>query len=141
MNRDTLEMIARVERLGISADDAWGLRRVAMTLHRWHEMECGVEHGCVERDETTKLTYWHSSVSGRMTRIPDRESGAHKRLAAILARYPTLRAYIQGDPRGASLYLYPADAIEAYNARCPREDGWPVRIDSIYSSVGTAVYK
>lgn len=53
MNRDTFEMIQRVERLGISTHDAWALRRIAMQLHRWHELECGVENGGVERDEET----------------------------------------------------------------------------------------
>jgi hypothetical protein len=24
-----------------------------MTLHRWHELECGTDNGCIERDETT----------------------------------------------------------------------------------------
>lgn len=41
MNKSTYEMISRLTALGINSDDAWHLRRIAMTLHRWHELECG----------------------------------------------------------------------------------------------------
>ena len=41
MNKDTFEMISRLERSGISREDAFTLRRISMTLHRWHELECG----------------------------------------------------------------------------------------------------
>ena len=48
----------------------------------------------------------HSENKARYTRIPDRERGALKRLAKIMApRYPQLKSYVQGDPRGASLYI------------------------------------
>jgi hypothetical protein len=40
-----------------------------------------------------------------------------KRLAAIMARYPSLEYYIQGDCRGASLYiLRPGDISEGKHA-------------------------
>jgi hypothetical protein len=114
---------------GISYDDAHALRRIAMTLHRWHELECGDSHGCIERDETTGKPYWLSSYSGRRSSIADREKGAEKRLAAILSRYPSLSAYIQGDPRGAALYiLHPGDVPEG----CHPESYYPR---------GLAVYK
>lgn len=32
-------------------EDAESLRRISMTLHRWHELECGVDNGGIERDE------------------------------------------------------------------------------------------
>lgn len=61
--------------------------------------------------------------------IPDRESGARRRLAKIMARYPSLSAYIQGDPRGAALcILRPGDVPEGKDA------------DAYYSH-GIAVYK
>ncbi len=41
MNKDTLRMLTQLQSLGISADDALRLRRISMTLHRWHELECG----------------------------------------------------------------------------------------------------
>ena len=90
--------------------DAFALRRVAMTLHRWHELECGTDTGGVERDETTGKTYWYNAMTGRRSPTPDRETGALHRLAAIMARYPALSAYVQGDPRGAAVYvLRPGD--------------------------------
>lgn len=76
-----------------------------MQLHRWHELACGTETGGVERDEATGETYWYNAVSGHRYPTPDRETGARKRLAKIMSRYPTLRAYVQGDPRGP---LHPA---------------------------------
>lgn len=115
--------------LGLYREDAAELRRIAMTLHRWHEMECGVDNGCVERDETTQKTYWLNSHTMRRMPIPDRETGALKRLATIMAKYPTLTSYVQGDPRGCALYiLRPGDVPEGGQA------------DSYYSR-GIAVYK
>ena len=129
MNKDTYEMIERVKRVGISESDAWRLRGVAMTLHRWHELERGIDSGGVERDEETGKCTWYSSYSGRQTPCADRETGALKRLATIMARYPTLTHYVQGDPRGASLYiLKPGDVPEGAD------------VDGYYSR-GVAVYK
>lgn len=123
------ECISQLTSLGISFPDAEALRRIAMTLHRWHEMECGTDNGCVERDETTGKTYWLNSHNMRRSPIADRETGAQRRLGNILLRYPTLAAYIQGDPRGASLYiLRPGDVPEGKDA------------DAYYSR-GIAVYK
>ena len=102
---DTTAMLNRLTGLGISSEDAMTLRRVAMTLHRWHEAECGTETGSVERDETTGRTYWRNPRTGRRSPIPDREKGALNRLDAIMTRYPALGSYVQGDPRGASLYI------------------------------------
>jgi hypothetical protein len=45
--------------------------------------------------------------------IADRETGARKRLAKIMANYPYLSAYIQTDPRGCAVYiLRPGDVPE-----------------------------
>jgi len=94
---------------GISLDDAIDLRRISMTLHAWHEHEC---NGAIQRDETDDLPYWYSTLTGRkLRRAPDREKGALKRLDKIMAKYPTLKAYIQGDPRGASLYILRPDDV------------------------------
>lgn len=185
----TSDCIGPLLRAGIDYDDALALRRIAMTLHRWHEMECGINDGCVERDEPPLTwhsamnrwhdqtgiahlmnaqgaalcgarphslgggftraedggahaceacqriaakpgkTYWHNASSGRRWPIPDREAGAKKRLAAIMERYPRFSAYIQGDPRGAALYiLRPGDVPQGEDA------------DAYYSR-GLAVYK
>lgn len=98
---------------GISYDDATALRRISMQLRRWHELECGTGDGAVERDETTGKPYWLNAMTGRRYTIPDRETGALKRLAKIMARYPGLRPYVQGDPRGCALYLLRPDDVPA----------------------------
>jgi len=107
------DSVAALERAGISYQDATALRRISMTLHRWHELECGIDNGCVERDETTGKTYWLNSMSGRRYPTPDRETGAIKRLKEIMSRYPTLGYYIQGDPRGAALYILRPNDVPA----------------------------
>lgn len=110
--------------LGFTQDEAKKLRRISMTLRRWFELECGTDGGCIERDEATGKTFWLNAMTGRRFPTPDRETGARKRLAAIMEgvndrrawretdRYP-LAAYIQTDPRGAALYiLRPGDVSE-----------------------------
>jgi hypothetical protein len=41
MNKDTIAMLNRLHDLGVRPDEALALRRISMTLHRWHELECG----------------------------------------------------------------------------------------------------
>lgn len=115
MSRRQYDSIAALERIGISYADAVSLRRISMTLHRWHELECGTDAGAIERDEQTGKTYWLNAYSGKRWPCPDRETGARKRLAKIMAKYADkgLSAYVQGDPRGAALYiLRPSDVPE-----------------------------
>ncbi len=126
---ETEAMLSRLQSLNISRDDAEALRRISMQLHRWHELECGVETGGVERDEETGKVTWYSSHSGRRFPYPDRETGALKRLSTIMARYPALGHYVQGDPRGAALYILRAGDVP---------EG--ASVDSYYSR-GLAVYK
>ena len=126
---DTEEMLRRVERVGITRKDAEALRRISMQLHRWHELECGVDAGGVERDEETGKVTWYSAHNGKRYPYPDRETGALKRLKAIMGRYPGLGYYVQGDPRGAALYLLPPGTIPA-----------GADVDAYYSR-GIAVYK
>lgn len=104
--------------LGFTNEEADKLRRISMTLQRWHELECGIDGGCVERDNNGK-TYWKNEHSGRRTPIADRETGALKRLENIIKSRNTIRAedplsfYVQTDPRGAALYiLRPQDIPE-----------------------------
>lgn len=125
------ECIGALVRAGISWDDAVALRRIAMTLHRWHELECGTDGGCIERDETTGKAYWLNSHTMRRSPVADREKGALKRLAEVMGRYRDagLTAYVQGDPRGASLYVLRAGDVPA---GCD--------VDAYYSR-GLAVYK
>jgi len=122
-------MLERLKKAGISEEDALNLRRIAMTLHRWHEMECGTDNGCIERDEATGKPVWLNSNTMRRSPVADREKGALKRLDAIMAKYPDKRSYVQGDPRGASLFvLNPGDVPEGQD------------VDAYYSR-GLAVYK
>lgn len=140
MNRDTHEMLARLEHAGFSTDDALALRRISMTLQRWHELECGDSNDyCsyyIERNEDTGKPYMVTHpYNGESRRYPidDRERGALKRLNAIMARYPEWAAYVQGDPRGAALYVYRRDSELLAGSK--------YGIGSCYSSVGIAVYK
>ncbi len=123
------ECIPGMVRAGLSETDAFAVRRIAMQLHRWHELECGVESGGVERDEETGKCVWYSSFTGRRSPYPDRETPALKRLAAIMTRYPALTPYVQGDPRGAPLYLIREGDVPA-----------GLTVDACYSR-GIAVHK
>ena len=130
------EIIPRLMALGISYEHAHQLRRISMTLQRWFELECGTGEGqttySVERetDEDDSQPYMRVQYPTRdgyvdnRWKIADRENGAKRRLARIMANYPTLAPYIQSDPRGAALYI------------CKPED---VRADQY--SRGVAVYK
>lgn len=138
-NRDNL---AQVIACGISPDDARALRRISMTLRRWHELECGTSprHNeritvSVERDgnEPFSKPYLRTQYPTRDGYVDhrqpcaDRERGALKRLAAIMARYPTLRPFVQGDPRGCALHiLRPGDVPEGKDADAYYSRGIPV---------------
>lgn len=130
MQKYTVEMISRLQQIGITTEDAFTLRRIAMTLHRWHELECGNGNSyaswCITRGRKYNGSFEHDDngppfiehhanyEGGRVTYdlIPDRERGAKRRLAKIMANYPTLKAYIQTDPRGAPLYILPSATDE-----------------------------
>lgn len=132
-----------VEHLGFTAEEFHALRRISMTLHRWHEHEC---NGNIQRegDDGEWRPRWFSNYSlehdtkPKGYRIADRERGALKRLGKIISDRNTrnwigfggpihespgfVRAYVQGDPRGAALYLVTAeqlrgDAIESCYTR------------------------
>jgi hypothetical protein len=128
--REAMDLTAQENRLmslGITRTDSDTLRRISMTLRRWFERECGIDNGCIERDETTNKAYWLNSISMRRYPIADRETGARKRLAMLMSRYPTLTAYVQGDPRGCALYILTAEQLASKH-----------EIDSIYTR-GVAV--
>lgn len=130
----------RLTAKGISIDHACELRRIAMTLHRWHELECGDGNDyaswCITRGKKTGKVFEydesgkpylerhaHTANVPTYTLIADRERGALRRMAGIMANYPGLVAYVQTDPRGASLYI--GEGLT----------------DSNYSSCGVAVHK
>jgi hypothetical protein len=107
--------------LGFTPDESERLRRISLTLRRWHELECGIDGGCIERDDATGRPYWRAD-SGRRWPVADREAGALRRLQKIMrdvnerrfvgdtastldAHCDDLNTYIQPDPRGAALYI------------------------------------
>lgn len=116
-----------LQSLGFTDFEADKLRRISLTLQRWHELECGIDGGVIERDDDTGRPYWKSERTGRRVPVADRETGARKRLRRILSDCNTRRwigsgesiaksalsAYIQTDPRGAALYiLRPGDLAD-----------------------------
>jgi hypothetical protein len=110
-----------LQSIGFTFDECEKLRRISMTLRRWHELECGNgnDHASwvIERDEETEIPYMvthhYSQTKPSRRRVADRETGAKKRLAKILESKPEISSYIQGDPRGAALYiLRPGDIPE-----------------------------
>lgn len=99
------EQQSRLEGMGVSSEHAEALRRISMTLSRWAEREC---NGEVEVDEDGKAYGTNAAYSTgtiRRWRLPNREAGALRRLATIMAYYPGLWAYHQTDPRGCALYI------------------------------------
>lgn len=117
----------RLLQLGISYQDAVTLRRISMTLHRWHELECGDGNNhaswCISRGNKVNRhmfeyadngrpyieTHYNSPLvpgyNPRYTLIADREKGALRRLAKIMEQYKPLGYFVQTDPRGAALYI------------------------------------
>ena len=93
------------------------LRRCEMTLHRWCELECGTDAGHIERDEKTGKPRFFNARARYLTAndprawsiVPDRETGALKRVRVICERYG-IDWYYQTDPRGCALYIAPRDA-------------------------------
>ena len=126
-----------LDRLITSPADAHKLRLAERALHRWHEQECGdsderASWG-IERDETTgkpfRVVHPHArGAKATRYQIRDMEAAAVRRVAKILARYPGVSMYVQGDPRGCALYLL-------------REGDVPAGGDvSAYYSRGVAVF-
>ena len=119
--------------LGFTREECEKLRRISMTLQRWYELECGINNGCIERDEATGKPYWLNSMTMKQYPITDRERGALRRLAAIIGQRNhrmtsvpnsfSVSTYIQTDPRGAALYIIrPGDVpegavVESYYSR------------------------
>lgn len=136
-----------LQSLGFTRTESQALRRISMTLSRWAEHDC---NGTIERDESrNNRPFWSHPGAGRhfVAPVADRERGALRRLDAIVtarnvragrvqnAGYygvqpstPPLSHYVQGDPRGAALYIIrPGDVPDGADA------------DSYYSR-GIAIY-
>ena len=148
MRKRQHECITRLINIGVSSEDAAALRIVAMALQRWHELECGnsddagswcvarghLVNGKFEYDDNGKPFREYHSHRGNAavyTPMQDSEAGAMKKLRAIMERYTdkSLQFYVQGDPRGAPLYiLRPGDIPHGES------------VDAFYNR-GIAVYK
>lgn len=113
MTKRTIELVGQLNKLGFTTEEALKLRRIEMTLRRWFEYECGTGDDrvtrSIERDEQMQKPFMRvqymagSQWVDRKHPIADREAGARKRLAAIMApRRRKLIAYVQGDPRGSA---------------------------------------
>lgn len=138
--KERAEVIERLARLGFDYSTANQLRRIAMTLRNWFELECGTGDNrvtrSIERDDNgegkplLRVQYqtinsgWHD----KRYPIADREAGARKRLAAIMAPMKRrLVAYVQPDCRGASLHIVRKSDLRGQS------------LDSVYTR-GVAVY-
>lgn len=121
-----MEQADRLADLGLTYDEAETIRRISMALHRWSEHEC---NGIIQRDcSDHPRCYPNPDRSSYSYPIPDREAGAIKRMDKIIKAHPGLAWYHQTDPRGAQVYVYSVDKLEGRS------------IDSIYNSIGVAVY-
>jgi hypothetical protein len=118
----------RMNNLGITADDADVMRRIEMTLHRWAEHEC---NGVIQRDDETQKPFhvvgYRSNGDQRKYAVADREAGAIRRMNAIIAKYPALTWYHQGDPRGCQVYVMTKASVAGLD------------VGAYYSSKGIAV--
>jgi hypothetical protein len=115
MSKERQNTFDTLARMGISHADAATLVRASATLHTWHEHEC---NGTKQQDEESGHWSWYNPNTDRQCgRTPDLEKGARKRIGVVLARYPGLTAYVQGDPRGCALYiLRPGDVPDGADA-------------------------
>jgi hypothetical protein len=131
MNKREFERVHHLtndlQSLGFTLNEIAALRRISKTLRRWYELDCS---GLIERgDDGDGPPYMvvipYATKTAILTRIPDRENGAKKRLAAIIKRVNVQRdgkveplsCYIQTDPRGCALYiLRPSDVPDGESA-------------------------
>lgn len=128
------QLSLRLESIGLSDfRDHNTLRLIEKTLHRWGEREC---NGEVERDEETGKVYAVYGHNGpgptRRYQTADKETGALRRLAKVMQKYPRLWFYHQGDPRGCALYVGKKSDMRRF-----KKPGYT--LDSVYSSIGVAV--
>jgi len=124
--------------LGFTRDESDALRRISLTLRRWHELECGVgecDTWYIERENGAEdgRPFMVSANTGRRWPVADRERGALRRLRKIMhavnerrfvgdsascldPHCDDLAYHIQPDPRGAALYILRPGDVPA-NAR------------------------
>ena len=100
-------LMYRLRADGVNANysQAKTLRRSAMRLYRWHEADC---NGDISVDEDTGIAYRHHGhgTQGPFCTVKTANIGAIEE-TKIKAICDSLNChyYIQGDPRGAALYV------------------------------------
>jgi hypothetical protein len=114
--------------LGFSYDETETLRRAELTLHRWHELECGNsnDYGMswhLERESEGEKPWMVTSwPNGQRSRVPhpDKETGALRRIAEVLKGKENIAGYYQQtDPRGCALYIIrKGDIPEGEHVEC-----------------------
>lgn len=94
----------------MSMEDCRKLRRIERILHRWCEAKCGMGNKWVDwhiEDDGPKpimVTYCRMSGTTHRRAIPDRETGALRRLQAVCIENG-LDYHYQTDPRGCAVYV------------------------------------
>lgn len=125
--------------LGFTSNEIAALLSVERGLSRWHELECGTGNDrvsmSVERDENTNKPFkrvQYQTRSGwvdRKTVCRDMEKAYLSRLSRIMDG-KTVRAYVQGDPRGCALYiLRPGDVPQGADVHSYYSRGIAVCVD------------
>ena len=70
MTIEKYDVVAVLQRIGISEDDARALRRISVTLRRWYEHEC---NGAIQRDEGNKnsvLVHYRKHLLAKIRNAP-----------------------------------------------------------------------
>lgn len=117
--------VADLRLCGLRSEDIAAIRRLAIQLHRWFELECGTNRGLIQQNEETGVWTYHAwtprgyDIEGYA--IPDAETRHRKRLARIMSDYPGLAAYVQDDPHGSPIYICQKDDARSdrYTRGCP----------------------
>ena len=122
-----LHTCTRLEKLGFSTSEVETLFRIERALSRWHERECnGIEYRGETPFEYMEGRFLTPNDPRQWRKVRDMGKGARARLASLMQAHPTLDAYVQGDPRGCSLYVY-------------KRTEMPGDVEAHYSSKGVAV--
>ena len=101
---------------GFTFEEIAALLRIEKTLRTWATHEC---NGAIQRDGENGdgVPYWYNTDTAsphhgeRISRTPDREAGALRRLDTLMGRHPAMGYHVPGDPRGAMLYVYSSDEM------------------------------
>ena len=110
---------ATLQSLGFTAAEARSLRRISNTLRRWYEREC---NGEIERNEETGHVHGYNPNAHYLDphdprayySVADRERGAERRLAAIIAaRNERARNELQACPN-CQQWQYPP-TLDCFN--------------------------